>query len=99
MHTSRVKSFIDTYLGKDAALQEVAQFADRFWYSDDIVKAIRTHEENFQVHVSWKGLTTLGNFWEPLENMFEDVPTKVRAFFSKKRASEFVNCARASIGL
>lgn len=99
VHISRVRPYRDADVGSTVQLEEVAEFADRVWHSVDCIKDLRETNSVFEVLVSWKGLSTSGDTWEPLLTMFEDVPTKVRAFFKKKRASGMINRAKASIAL
>eukprot|EP00171_Calliarthron_tuberculosum_P005687 IDg5687t1 len=40
-----------------------------------------------------------GDSWEPLATIFEDVPTKVKAFFNKKRSNAMNRRACSSIGI
>ncbi len=56
-------------------------------------------EIHFEVLVAWKGLTATGDSWEPFSVMFEDVPSKVREFFKRRRLNPTLHRARTSIGL
>lgn len=99
VHICRVKHYVDSALGSTVQMAELAEFSDRVWHSVNTVKDVRESNGFFEVLVSWKGLSTAGDSWEPLENMFEDTPSKVRDFFRKKRASNLVQRAKDSINL
>ncbi len=62
-------------------MQEFVEFTDLIWYPVDKMKDIPEAACHFEVLVQWKSLTTVGDNWEPLKVMFEDVPSKVREFF------------------
>ena len=99
VHVCRVKPYADASVGTQVQMQEVAEFTDRIWYSVDKLKDVREVSGHFEVLVAWKGLTTAGDSWEPLTVMFEDVPSKVREFFKRRRLNPILRRARASIGL
>ncbi len=99
VHVCRVKPYADASVGTAAEMQEVAEFTDRIWYSVDNIKDIREAGNHFEVLVAWKGLTAAGDSWEPLTVMFEDVPSKVREFFKRRRLNPTLRRARTSIGL
>ncbi len=80
-------------------MQAVAEFIDRIWYSIDNIKVIRKAGDHFEVLVAWKGLTAAEDSWEPLSVMFEDVPSKVREFFKRRRLNPTLRRARTTIGL
>ena len=81
-------------------MQEIAEFTDRIWQAVDKIKDVQEEESgNFKVLVAWKGLATAGDTWEPLSNMYEDVPAKVREFFKKRHKNSLINHAKASLGL
>ena len=63
------------------------------------IKDIKKDSDKYFVLVSWKGLSSLSDSWEPLDTMFEDVPSKVRSFFTRKRSTSFITAAKKSIGL
>ncbi len=79
-------------------MQEVAEFTDRIWYSVDKIKDAPEAADHFEALVAWKGLTVAGDSWEPLTVMFEDVPSKAREFFKRRRLNPILRRARASIG-
>ena len=85
IHVSRINRYADTLIGTPAKMKEIAEFSDRIWYSADEVKDIREQNGSFEALISWKGLSSSGDSWEPLLIMFEDVSSKVRAFFKRKR--------------
>ncbi len=80
-------------------MKEIAEFSDRIWYNVDKIKDIREMDGTFQVLVAWKGLSSASDSWEPLKFMFEDVPTKVRQYFKRRRQSDIMRRARASINI
>eukprot|EP00171_Calliarthron_tuberculosum_P000656 IDg656t1 len=63
-------------------MQEVAEFTDRVWFAVHKLKDIREVSEKFEVLVSWKGPSTAGDSWEPLQIMYEDVPAKALTVLS-----------------
>lgn len=85
IHISRIKHYADALVGTTAQMKEIADFSDRVWYSVDKIKDVRETDGNYEALVSWKGLSTSGDSWEPLTIMFEDVPMTVRAFFKRRR--------------
>jgi len=99
VHVSRIKMYSEGLVGHQVELEDIADFTDRIWYSVDKIKDVRSTSGNFEVLVSWKGLTSHGDSWEPLTIMLEDVPTKVRSFFNRRRRSTLHKDAKASIGL
>ncbi len=99
VHVCRVKPYADASVGTPAQMQEVAEFTDRICYSVDKIKDVRETAGLFEVLVEWKGLTTTGDSWKPLTVMFEDVPSKVREFFERRRLNPILRRARASICL
>lgn len=72
-------------------MKKIADFSDRIWYSVDKIKDLRDSGKCFEILVSWKGLTAAGDFWEPLDIMFEDVPSRVRAYFRRRRLNDVIN--------
>ena len=99
VHICRVKHYCDADVGNIVAMRELAEFSDRIWHSVDNIKDIREHNSTFEAFVSWKGLTSHGDSWEPLENMLEDVHRKVKTCFEKRRSTPLLNRARQSIQL
>lgn len=99
VHICRVKHYVDKDLGNTVQMTEIAEFTDRIWHSVNTIKDLRTHDGTFEVLVSWKGLAASGDTWEPISIMFEDTPSKIRDFFSKKRTSRLLQQAKNSIGL
>lgn len=99
VHLSHFKPSVNNQIVKPAQLQEVVELSDWVWYSVDSVKDVRQNDNEFQVFVSQKGFTSAGDIWQPLTNMFEDVPRMVRAFFGKKRSSYLVKRTKSSIAL
>ena len=99
MHICRVKPYRDAAVGESVEMRAVAEFSDRIWHTVEKVKDLRLSHGSFDVLVAWKGLSTSGDTWEPLSTMYEDVPTKVRDFFAKKRASDLIKRAKDSISL
>ncbi len=95
----RVKPYADASVGTPAQMQEVAEFTVRIWYSVDKIKDVREAASHFEVLVAWKGLTTARDSWEPLTVKFEDVLSKIREFFKRRRLNPVLRRARASIGL
>lgn len=47
--------------------------------------------------VSWKGLSSNGDSWEPLIVMYEDVPSKVRGYFKDVRKTRMIQDAMKSL--
>lgn len=99
IHVSRIKPYADDLVGQPAQMAEIADFSDRVWYCVDQIRDIREIEGEFQVLVSWKGLSTSGDSWEPLHIMFEDVPSKIRSYFQRRRQSDTMKRAKLSINL
>lgn len=94
LHVSRVKPYADALVGTGVQMKEIADFSDRVWYSVDKFKDLRNVDGQFELLVSWKGLSSAGDSWEPLPIMFEDVPTKVRAFFKRRRLTALMKRAK-----
>jgi hypothetical protein len=40
-----------------------------------------TFSANYKIFTKWEGFNEADNTWEPLENMFKDVPKYVNEFF------------------
>ena len=99
IHVSRIKPYADALVGTPAQMTEIADFSDRVWYCVDKIKDIREQEGEFQVLVSWKGLSSSGDSWEPLHIMYEDVPSKIRAFFKRRRQSNVMKRAKVLLQL
>lgn len=95
LHVSRVRHYADSLVGTPVKMKEIANFSDRVWYSVDKIKNLREAQGEFEALVSWKGLSSHSDSWEPLAIMYEDVPTKVRAYFSRRRQSDVMKRARA----
>eukprot|EP00171_Calliarthron_tuberculosum_P021806 IDg21806t1 len=70
-------------------------------YADSLVGSALLMREvaDFTDRICWKGLTTAGDSWEPLQIMFEDVPSKIRSFFKHRRSNLILRRARTSLGL
>lgn len=99
IHISRIKHYADALVGTAAQMKEIAEFSDRVWYSVNNIKNVRKEKGQFEALVAWKGLTDRGDSWEPLQVMYEDVPSKVRAYFKDKRKTKIMEAAKKSIGL
>lgn len=99
VHISRIKHYMDSLIGKSVEMRELAESADRVWYSVDKVCDLRKENGNFEVLVAWKGLSQASSSWEPLAHIFEDVPSKVRAFFKKRRSNALTTAAKKAIAL
>ncbi len=82
-----------------STMQDVAEFTDRIWYSVDKIEDVREAADRFEVLVCWKGLSTAGDSWAPLTVMLEDVTSKVREFFKRRRLNPILRRTRAPIGL
>lgn len=99
VHVTRIRPYVDALVGTPVQMKEIAEFSDRIWYSVDKVKDVRMVSDNYEALVSWKGTSTASDSWEPLTILFEDVPTKVREFFKRRRANATTRKATASLGL
>ena len=99
VHVSRIKPYADSLVGTPVEMSDIAEFTDRVWFTVDKIKDLRETSDRFEVLVAWKGLTSAGDSWEPLTNMYEDVPTKVRDFFKRRRNSAALRKAKSSLGL
>ena len=69
------------------------QFAhDNESYQVEKFHACRLNPENHQLEllVEWKGFTEDDNSWEPLKNLYEDVPELVKNFQKKMREEKTV---------
>jgi len=99
VHVSRIKPYADALVGTAAQMADIADFSDRIWYCVDKIKDIREVQGQFQVLVAWKGLSSAGDSWEPLIFMFEDVPTKVKAYFKRRRQSDIMKRAKEFLKL
>ena len=97
IHISRIKHYADSMVGTSVQLKEIADFSDRVWYSVDKIKNLRENDGVFELLVSWKGLSDSGDSWEPLNVMQEDVPSKVRQYFKRKRNTGLVKRALETI--
>lgn len=95
VHISRVKP----YAGSPVEMREISEFTDRVWYAVDKIKDVRETYTDFEALVSWKGLSTASDTWEPLPVMFEDVPTKVRNYLNRRRATATMRKDKLSLGL
>ena len=93
IHVSRIKHYADSLVGSPVQMKEIADFSDRIWYSVDRIKDLQEKNGKFEVLVSWKGLSESGDSWEPLTVMHEDVPSKVRQYFKRKRKTGLVKRA------
>lgn len=65
-HVWRIKPDEDKIVGSAVQMRESAEFSDRIWYSYDKIKDIRENSNQFEVFVSWKGLSIAGESFEPL---------------------------------
>ncbi len=99
VHISRVKPYTDSPVGSEVPLKEIADFSDRVWYSVDKIKDLRESQGHFEVLVSWKRLSVTGDSWKPLSVMFEDVPTKVRAYFKRRRLTQVAKQAKSFLNI
>lgn len=99
VHVSRIKHYADALIGSKVQMEKLAERTDKIWYSVDDIKDVKKRNDEFQVLVSWKGLSSKGDTWEPLQAMFEDVPSKVRAFFKRKRKTAALSAAMKSLRL
>lgn len=99
LHVLRVGHYADALVGTGVQMKQIANFFDRIWHFVDKIKNIRESNGIFQVLVSWKGLSSNGGSWEPLEVMWEDVPSKVRAHFNRRRKTDLIKNAAESLAI
>ena len=99
VHVSRIRLYADSLVGTEVQMKQIADFTDRVWYAVEKIKDLREVQGEFEVLVSWKGLSTSGDSWEPLNIMYEDVPSKVRAFFKRRRLTSAMKRAKNLIML
>lgn len=99
VHISRVKPYSDASIGTPVQMREIAEYSDSIWYSVEKFKDVRESTNGFEVLVSWKGLSSSGDSWEPLPVMYEDVPSKVRQYFGRRRKTSIMKKAMSSIGI
>jgi len=86
VHGDRIRLYSDDKL--DITEEIKRQFAhDNESYQVEKFHACRLNPENHQLEllVEWKGFTEDDNSWEPLKNLYEDVPELVKNFQKKMR--------------
>lgn len=80
-------------------MEKIAEFSDHVWHSLETIKDLATQSNNFEVLISWKGLTAHGDSLEPLDVIFEDVLSKVLDFFRKRRETALTKRAKLYLKL
>lgn len=83
VHVCRSKSYAKDMVGKEVQMTEFPQFADWILFMVTKITEICEIPGNFEALVAWKGLYALNNYWEPLDNMYDDVPTESKHFFKR----------------
>lgn len=63
VHVSRVKHYADSSVGAKVNMEEIAEITDKVWYSVDSFKNVRRNGANFELLVSWKGLSSGSDSW------------------------------------
>ncbi|KAJ8525699.1 hypothetical protein ON010_g15415 [Phytophthora cinnamomi] len=83
VHASRLKFYADSELNQTEELLELVSRQGMVFGVEDI----RDHRFNaaldrWELFVSWMGLQTIEDSWEPLAVLAQDVPTKVREYIN-----------------
>ena len=48
----------------------------------------------YLIQVKWMGFDEIESSWEPIDNLWEDIPLKVSEFLQKKSLNEFLEILR-----
>jgi hypothetical protein len=89
VHGDRIRLYSDDKLDLTEEIKK--QFAhDNESYQVEQFHGCRLNSENHQLEflVEWKGFTEEENSWEPLQNLFEDVPELTRNYLMKLKKEE-----------
>lgn len=98
MHVSRIKPYVDSLVGTNVQIKKVADYIDHVHFSVDKIRNLRESSGGFEALVAWKGLSSSSDSWEPLNIVFEDLPSKVKQFF-KRRLNSTHRRTKTSLGL
>jgi hypothetical protein len=78
-HAQRLKFYSDNLLNDKDTLLSYMQASENDKYTIDSLLDIRIANSSYDVLVSWLGFPD-ENTWEPIENLYEDVPLLLRQF-------------------
>ena len=78
IHTSRLKFYEQSSLNITEELTDYLKYQQATLYQvDEFKRLVKTRRTGFKVLVSWVGFPG-EDTWEPLSNLYQDVPTRVR---------------------
>ena len=82
VHASRLKFYNDTLMNVTQELKEYLKYQNATLYLVDQLKELaKTRRTGFKVLVSWVGFPG-EDTWEPLRDLYQDVPIRVRGFIN-----------------
>ena len=99
VHICRMKPYTDKLVGTPVQMKEIAEISDQITFPVDKIKDLRERRNHFEVLVSWKGWSETSDSWEPLDVIYEDVPSKVREYFRRRRSTPLIEKARTSLSI
>eukprot|EP00300_Choanocystis_sp_HF-7_P042111 c8876_g2_i1.p1 GENE.c8876_g2_i1~~c8876_g2_i1.p1 ORF type:complete len:548 (-),score=66.37 c8876_g2_i1:54-1697(-) len=80
VHACRLRKFADSQLNLSAELKLAAEY-DEEAVVEKVVDHRKAHEGlGYELRVRWLGFEDSEDTWEPLDTLFEDVPTVVRNY-------------------
>ena len=85
VHSSRLKYYHDRFLNVNAELKDHIH-RQGFLYTVDEILEVRwnTSSKIWELLISWEGFEDEDNTWEPLLNIFKDMPTETAKFLNKQ---------------
>jgi transposase InsO family protein len=86
VHVSHMRLYRDSLNGTASDMTALAEYGDRRFYAVERVVDLREGPSKaFEAQVRWKGFTAKSDTWEPLLQLYEDIPEMVRSFLSDRR--------------
>ena len=83
VHAQRLRFYADNSLNVTEELLSYVQNSEDTYQVEKLVD-IRPSERSYDVLVHWLGFSDKEQSWEPIEQLYEDVPLTLKSFLSEK---------------
>lgn len=95
VHASRLKFYADSNLEVTEELQEHVASQGIILCVDELLEHRWNNATNeFEILVSWKGLESIENSWEPLISLYKDIPVLVERYIKQAADTTLSKCLK-----
>ena len=100
VHASRLKFYCDSSLNiTEELLKHIAHNSEGHVVEKLLDVRYHKQERRYEILVKWRGLDERENSWEPVVNLFQDVPAVIKTFLRAQRKRPVVKALISELGI